>query len=109
MVDSLNMANVKRPLFTYFLPGSFASRVRRISYAAPTILFAGSVLAILSKQSYFRSTLAEESVETTDRIERRSYVALPDGRMALVYPVVYPDVTPTKLWEALKETVSLLP
>lgn len=103
------MANIKRPLFTYFLPGSISSRVRRISYAAPTILFVGSALAILSKQSYFRTALADESADTCDRIERRSYVALPDGRMALVYPIVYPDVTPAKLWEALQETFSLLP
>lgn len=103
------MGYVKRPLFTYFLPSTLTSKVRRVSFAAPTLLFAISAAAILSKQSFYRTSLDDESIDTWDRIERRSYVALPDGRMALVYPVIYPDVSVAKLWEAFKETMSLLP
>lgn len=51
-------------------------------------VFGISTFAILHKQCFYRDRLQDEQDETYDRIHRRAYVALPDGRMALVYPVV---------------------
>jgi hypothetical protein len=81
-------ANVKRPLWSLLLPQTYTSRLHAFSFHAPTILFLTAVCAIISKQSYYRSNLADEDARTFDRIDRRAYVALPDGRMALVYPIV---------------------
>mmetsp|Transcript_46288 Transcript_46288/g.53629 ORF Transcript_46288/g.53629 Transcript_46288/m.53629 type:complete len:104 (+) Transcript_46288:46-357(+) len=103
------MADIKRPLFTYLLPTSFMSRVRRVAYAAPALMFGISAAAIISKQSFYRTNLDDEFIDTWDRIERRAYVKLPDGRNALVYPVVYADVSPSKLVESLFETFSMIP
>lgn len=103
------MGVVKRPLFTFFLPSTMISRLRRVSFAAPVILFGVSAGAIVSKQSYYRTMLDDEAFDTCDRIERRAYVALPDGRMALVYPIVYPSVSPCTVWEGVKEMFSLMP
>eukprot|EP00672_Neobodo_designis_P026743 CAMPEP_0174850496 /NCGR_PEP_ID=MMETSP1114-20130205/19611_1 /TAXON_ID=312471 /ORGANISM="Neobodo designis, Strain CCAP 1951/1" /LENGTH=102 /DNA_ID=CAMNT_0016084957 /DNA_START=43 /DNA_END=351 /DNA_ORIENTATION=+ len=101
--------SVRRPLWSFFIPHTFEANVRRVSVAAPTILFGLSACAVVAKQSYFRPTLAEEDAATSDRIDRRAYVALPDGRMAQVHPRVDTTLTLGGLWESTKESLSLLP
>jgi hypothetical protein len=100
---------VKRPIWSFFLPSTPFAQLRRVAYHAPHILFALSASAIVLKQSNFRSKLDDETTDTTDRIERRAYVALPDGRMAQVHPYVNVDFTPSGIWGALCETFSMLP
>lgn len=101
--------SVRRPLWAYFIPATPEAQLRRISVAAPTLLFGIGAFAVLAKQSYYRPTLAQEADQTWDRIERRAYVALPDGRMAQVHPRV--DAVPTicGLWNSVTEALSLLP
>jgi hypothetical protein len=72
-------------------------------------MFGVSSMAIVLNQIHYRNELSEEKYDTHDRIDRRAYVALPDGRMALVYPVITPDVSLPSLWRAAKEMLSLLP
>ena len=101
--------NIKRPLWSFFIPATPYAQLRRISYHAPHILFGLSAAAIVLKQSEFRPKLEDESPTTSDRIERRAYVALPDGRMAQVHPYVNVDFSPAGIWQAFKETFSMLP
>ncbi|EPY41670.1 hypothetical protein AGDE_02254 [Angomonas deanei] len=51
-------------------------------------MFCIASISILVKQSYYRANLADEETKTYDRIDRRAYVALPNGKMALVYPII---------------------
>lgn len=81
-------ANVKRPLWSFLLPQTYTSRLHTLAFHAPTIVFLTAICAIVSKQSFYRTNLADEDAVTFDRIDRRAYVALPDGRMALVYPII---------------------
>lgn len=101
--------SIRRPIWSFFIPTTPEARIRRVSVAAPTILFGISTFAILAKQGYYRPTLAAEDAQTWDRIERRAYVALPDGRMAQVHPRVDMDLTICGIWNSIKETCSLLP
>lgn len=100
---------IRRPLWSFFVPTTPEARIRRVSVAAPTILFGIATAAIVAKQGYYRPTLAEEDPQTWDRIERRAYVALPNGQMAQVHPRVDMDLTVCGIWNSLKETFSLLP
>jgi hypothetical protein len=101
--------SVRRPLWSFFIPHTPEANLRRVAVAAPTLLFAISGCAVVAKQTYFRPTLAEESEATSDRISRRAYVALPDGRMAQVHPRVDTVLTLGGIWESAKESFSLLP
>lgn len=65
--------------------------------------------AILVKQSYYRTNLSDEDPQTCDRIDRRAYVALPDGRMALVYPIIDTQVTFTRTVGAFLDAVNPFP
>ncbi|CAM40431.1 conserved hypothetical protein [Leishmania braziliensis MHOM/BR/75/M2904] len=102
-------ATVKRPLWSLLLPQTYTSRVHALAFHAPTILFMISVCAIVSKQSYYRSNLADEDPKTYDRIDRRAYVALPDGRMALVYPIVDTQTSLTRTVMSFMDAVNPLP
>ncbi|CAD2217983.1 hypothetical protein AGDE_00625 [Angomonas deanei] len=82
------MAVVKRPLWGLFLPATYTSRVHAASFYAPFLMFCIASISILVKQSYYRANLADEETKTYDRIDRRAYVALPNGKMALVYPII---------------------
>jgi hypothetical protein len=101
--------SVKRPVWSFFIPSTLYANVRRVAYFAPHILFALSATAVVLKQSNYRATLADEDAQTADRIDRRAYVALPDGRVAQVHPYVNMDFTLCGLWGAFKETFSMLP
>lgn len=79
---------VKRPLWSFLLPQTYTSRMHSMAFYAPTMMFLLATAAIISKQSHYRTNLADEDINTYDRIDRRAYVALPDGRMALVYPII---------------------
>eukprot|EP00796_Vickermania_ingenoplastis_P006015 gene6015-4319_t len=80
--------HVKRPMWRVFVPTTCVARIRSIAYYAPLWVFGIASFAILNKQCHYRATLMDEETATYDRIHRRAYVALPDGRMALVYPIV---------------------
>lgn len=103
------MVNVQRPLWSYFISSTPSAQLRRVAYAAPVLLFGISAAAIVRKQSVVRNALYDEAATTADRIDRRAYVALPDGRMAQVHPYVNVDFTVSGLWNAFKETFSALP
>ncbi|AAZ11972.1 uncharacterized protein TEOVI_000559700 [Trypanosoma equiperdum] len=100
---------VKRPLWSYFTPATFASTLHRTAYHTPKLMFGVAAAAILAKQSYYRGSLADEEENTCDRIERRAYVALPDGRMALVYPIIDTQLTPTRALLSLFDMMNPLP
>ena len=100
---------VNRSYWTYVTPATFAARMRRVSVAAPTLLFALSASALLAKQSYRRVNLSEEDAATDDRIDRRAYVALPDGRMALVHPAINAHLTFGHTVKSLKEFFNPMP
>ncbi len=91
------------------MPTTAASKVRKISVAAPLALFALSATAICCKQEHLRGTLADEAADVTDRINRRAYVALPDGRMALVHPKIDTDFTVSGVFWQLVDAVNPLP
>ncbi len=99
----------RRPFWLAFVPGTGASYLRRVGYAAPLVLCGVSLYAVNAKQAWKRHSLADESEKTTDRIERRAYVVLPDGRSALVHPRIDTSLTPSAMWNSMKETFSLLP
>lgn len=101
--------SVRRPLWLLFVPATASSQVRRVAFAAPFLMFGAAALAINGKQSYVRHSLADEKEGTSDRVERRGYVILPDGRAALVHPRVDTDFTLAGIWSSVKETFSLLP
>ncbi len=98
-----------RPLWSFFVPTTTASKVRKISVAAPFLLFVASANAVLSKQGYFRATLADEDKDVSDRINRRGYVALPNGEMALVHPRVNTDFSLRGVLRAFVESVNPMP
>nr|CCC91101.1 conserved hypothetical protein [Trypanosoma congolense IL3000] len=100
---------VKRPLWSYFVPTTWASKLHRVSYHAPLLMFGVSAFALVARQSYYRGALADEDDKTCDRIDRRAYVALPDGRMALVYPIVDTQLTPTRALLALFDMINPMP
>lgn len=102
-------ASVKRPLWKFFLPATYTSRVHGFAFYAPFWMFLIATNAILLKQSNYRNTLAEESPETFDRIDRRAYVALPDGRMALVYPIIDTQVTISRVLLSFLDAVNPFP
>lgn len=82
------MVHIRRPIWRAFVPTTCAAKLRSFGYYAPLWMFGISTYAILARQSHYRNSLADEAPETYDRVNRRAYVALPDGRMALVYPIV---------------------
>ncbi|AYU81086.1 Succinate dehydrogenase subunit 3 [Leishmania donovani] len=102
-------ATVKRPLWSLLLPQTYTSRVHALAFHAPTIVFMIAVCAIVSKQSYYRSSLADEDPKTYDRIDRRAYVALPDGRMALVYPIIDTQTSFTRTVISFLDAVNPFP
>ncbi|KPA83368.1 putative mitochondrial hypothetical protein [Leptomonas pyrrhocoris] len=102
-------ATVKRPLWSLLLPQTYTSRLHAFSFHAPTFIFLAAVCAIISKQSYYRSNLADEDVKTFDRIDRRAYVALPDGRMALVYPIIDTQTSFSRTVISFLDAVNPLP
>lgn len=65
--------------------------------------------AILLKQSHYRTRLGDEDPETYDRIDRRGYVALPDGRMALVYPIIDTQMSFTRSVLSFLDAVNPFP
>ncbi|ORC90784.1 succinate dehydrogenase cytochrome B subunit [Trypanosoma theileri] len=102
-------STVKRPLWSYLVPLTYTSRVHRLAYHAPKLMFGVAATAILMRQSYYRSSLADEDEKTFDRIDRRAYVALPDGRMALVYPIIDTQMTPTRVVLSFLDAINPLP
>ncbi|CCW61562.1 unnamed protein product [Phytomonas sp. EM1] len=102
-------SKVRRPLWSFFLPATVSSRLRTIGYNSFMLMFFISSAAILNSQSYYRSKLLDEDEKTCDRIDRRAYVALPDGRMALVYPIIDTQATFTRTVLAFLDSVNILP
>jgi hypothetical protein len=100
---------VRRPLWSFFVPSTSASKVRKISVAAPLLLFVFSVDAILAKQEHLRGKLADEDADVADRIARRSYVALPNGEMALVHPKINTDFSIRGILRQIVETFNPMP
>lgn len=100
---------VKRPLWSVFLPATLPSRIHALAWHAPMIMFGLASTAILIRQSYYRNHLADEDAMTHDRISRRAYVALPDGRMALIYPVIDTQVTLTRTVMSFVDAINPLP
>ena len=99
----------QRPFFKLWVPQSLPSTIRGISSRAPILVFGMCATAVLFKQSYFRCRLVDEEAATWDRVERRGYVALPDGRMALVHPRIDARVTIGNMLNTLMEAFSLMP
>ncbi|CCW68135.1 unnamed protein product [Phytomonas sp. Hart1] len=102
-------AKVRRPLWSFFLPATIGSRFRTIGYNSFMLMFLISSAAILNRQSHYRAKLSDEDEKTYDRINRRAYIALPDGRMALVYPIIDTQTTFTRTVLAFLDTVNILP
>lgn len=101
--------SVSRPLWSFFIPRTPTATLRGAAFAAPTILFGVATTAIVLKQSFYRTSLLDEDAATWDRIDRRAYVALPDGKMALVFPIVHADTSLCGMWRALKSSVNPMP
>jgi hypothetical protein len=101
--------SVRRPAWSFFVPTTAASKIRKVSVAAPLLLFVASADAILCKQENFRANLADEDIATTDRINRRSYVALPNGEMALVHPQINTDFSISGILRQFVETLNPMP
>lgn len=102
-------ANVKRHIWQFFVPRTKTSIIRSFGYYAPMCVFGVSTFAILQRQSYYRPNLADEEAATYDRISRRAYVALPDGRMALVYPIIDTQMTLTRTVMSFLDAVNPFP
>lgn len=100
---------VKRPLWSFLLPATYTSRVRSIAFNAPFWMFVIATTALVNKQSHYRTNLADEDKKTYDRISRRAYVRLPDGRMALVYPVIDTQVTFSRTCMSFLDAVNPFP
>lgn len=101
--------SAQRPVWSFFVPTTGASKMRKLSVAAPLILFGLSCDAVLSKQGYFRGQLADEEQTVADRIHRRGYVALPDGQMALVHPRINTDFSLRGVLRSFVEFVNPMP
>lgn len=101
--------STQRPIWSFFVPTTGASKVRKLSVAAPLLLFLGSADAILAKQGYFRAKLADEDKNVADRINRRGYVALPNGDMALVHPRINTDFSLPGVLRAFVEAANPMP
>ncbi|KAG8348543.1 hypothetical protein ERJ75_000731900 [Trypanosoma vivax] len=100
---------VKRPLWLFFVPTSCASCLHRLAFHAPKMMFGLSAAAVVMRQSHYRTALADEEADTFDRIDRRAYVAMPDGRMALVYPVVDTQLTPARVVLSFLDAINPMP
>eukprot|EP00759_Apiculatamorpha_spiralis_P007530 PhF_6_TR14688/c0_g1_i1/m.23137 len=100
---------VSRPFFSLFAPATGPARLRGIAHRYRNVLFGLSVGAILATQINFRAHLDDEKEGTQDRIQRRVYVRLPDGRNAQVHPRVYTDMSIQGIWQMVKETLNPLP
>ena len=101
--------SVRRPIWSFFVPTTAASKIRKVSVAAPLLIFIASTEAILAKQENCRINLADEDIATSDRITRRSYVALPNGEMALVHPKINTDFTFSGILCQFVETFNPMP
>ncbi|EPY34690.1 hypothetical protein STCU_01412 [Strigomonas culicis] len=103
------MTVVRRPLWGLLIPSTYTSRVRATAFYAPFLMFVLASTAILLKQSHYRANLADEDEKTFDRIDRRAYVALPDGRMALIYPIIDTQTTLTRSIISFVDAVNPFP
>lgn len=101
--------STKRPVWSFFIPRTPTAVLRGVAFSAPTVLFGVAGTAIVLKQSFYRNSLIDEDAATWDRIDRRAYVALPDGKMALVYPVVHADTSLCGMWRAVKASLNPMP
>lgn len=102
-------ARVRRPLWSFLVPVTYTGRLRSMAHNAPLWMFMIASTAILLKQSNYRNTLSEEDPNTYDRIDRRAYVTLPDGRMALVYPIIDTQVTVTRTVISFLDAINPFP
>lgn len=103
------MTSIRRPLWRIFVPTTGAAKLRTFAYYAPFSLFGIATYAILQRQSHYRTNIADESPETFDRIDRRAYVALPDGRMALVYPCIDTQMSFTRSVMSFLDAINPFP
>ena len=100
---------IRGGLWRTVVPQTAAARMRSVAVAAPTLLFGITCVAILLKQSYHRPKLADEDPRTADNIDRRAYIALPDGRTALIHPAINTNLSPAGIVRSWMDTLSLLP
>lgn len=103
------MTSIRRPLWRIFVPTTCGAKLRTFSYFAPFSLFGIATYAILQQQCHYRASIADESSETYDRIDRRVYIELPDGRRALVYPCIDTQMTLTRTVMSFLDAINPLP
>eukprot|EP00760_Papus_ankaliazontas_P025988 PhM_4_TR2972/c0_g1_i1/m.3935 len=101
--------SVSRPFWRAFVPSTVPARIRSVAHRWKAVMFGLSCTAILATQVNYRARLQDESDTTTDRIHRRAYVRLADGRLAQVHPRVYTDLSVCGLWAMVKESFNPLP
>lgn len=100
---------IKRPLWRIFVPTTCAAKLRTGAAYAPLCIFGAATYAILQRQCHYRQSLGNEESETYDRINRRAYVALPDGRMALVYPIIDTQMSFTRTVMSFLDAINPFP
>lgn len=90
-------------------PMTLAAWVRSMAFRAPQFMCGLGCCALAARAFYHHPKLQQEAAESSDRITRRAYVALPDGRMALVHPAVHARLTAPNLFWAVVDTLNPLP
>eukprot|EP01002_Notosolenus_urceolatus_P014849 NODE_6789_length_606_cov_6.102334_g5804_i0.p1 GENE.NODE_6789_length_606_cov_6.102334_g5804_i0~~NODE_6789_length_606_cov_6.102334_g5804_i0.p1 ORF type:complete len:123 (+),score=2.73 NODE_6789_length_606_cov_6.102334_g5804_i0:157-525(+) len=91
------------------VPLTPAARLKAIARPAKFYLFALSLIALAATHMHQRSKRALEGDHVADRVPRRGYVVLPDGRLAQVWPQVDVRLDIRSLWQGLGETLNPVP
>lgn len=86
-------------------PTTFNGMVRSLGSQARFLLFGLALYSLYKKEEYLSPTEGA----MFDRIDRRGYVRLPDGRLAQVNPQISTDLTPAGIWQTFKEMINPLP
>jgi len=100
-------ANLKKQSLPWRVayPKTTAATVRTLGSRARYAMFGAALVALWNKEALLRDTEGP----IFDRVQRKGYVRLPDGRLAQVNPQIDTDLTPSGMWQSLKETLNPLP
>eukprot|EP00996_Jenningsia_fusiforme_P004181 NODE_4985_length_734_cov_58.400000_g4627_i0.p1 GENE.NODE_4985_length_734_cov_58.400000_g4627_i0~~NODE_4985_length_734_cov_58.400000_g4627_i0.p1 ORF type:complete len:143 (-),score=28.38 NODE_4985_length_734_cov_58.400000_g4627_i0:245-673(-) len=96
----------KRFLFRAAYPQTLPGRLRGVSSRVKYIFFGIAAWSLHRQDQMLRA--ANEGA-SFDRIQRKGYVRLPDGTLAQINPQIDTDLSPSGMWQTLKETLNPVP
>eukprot|EP00668_Euglena_longa_P011136 GGOE01013515.1.p1 GENE.GGOE01013515.1~~GGOE01013515.1.p1 ORF type:complete len:143 (-),score=12.87 GGOE01013515.1:379-807(-) len=91
--------------FRALYPTTTQATIRTLGSKARFALLGVALISIYKQDAHLRPTEGA----FFDRVQRKGYVRLPDGRLAQVNPQIDTDLTPRGIWNTVKDTLNPVP